>query len=164
VHEPSPGTRFQRTLKTEEGCYDPFQSRKYELPPSDFVYGLKTRTGTPIKNVVNNVYGRKAEEEIRKSYADIVEDKNVVRRLVTKGTPHFRKLREMNRLVRYCPGEEKPLYKLRMFQDVGSKVTEGIKQFRTYGWTSGNMEDGLDKVIEKVQNEIQEAEKKEAEK
>ena len=70
----------------------------------------------------------------------------------------------MNRLVRYGPGEEKPLYKLRMFQDVGSKVTEGIKQFRTYGWTSGNMEDGLDKVIEKVQNEIQEAEKKEAEK
>ena len=41
-----------------------------------------------------------------------------------------------------------------MFQDVGSKVTEGIKQFKTYGWTSGNMEDGLDRVIAKVQNEI----------
>ena len=48
-----------------------------------------------------------------------------------------------------------------MFQDVGSKFTEGIKQFRTNGWTSGNMENGLDKVIAKVQNEIEEADKKE---
>ena len=162
VHEPSPGGRFQRTiLQTEDGLYDSTRSRKYEMPPDDFVYGLKTRVGTPIKNVVNNVYGRKAEDEIRKSYADIVEDKNVVRRLVTKNTPHFKKLREMNRFIRYGPGEEKPLYKLKMFQDVGSKVTEGIKQFRTYGYTSGNMEDGLDKVIAKVQNEIEESEKKE---
>ena len=27
---------------------------------------------------------------------------------------------------------EKPLYKLKMFQNVGSKVAEGIKKFKTY--------------------------------
>ena len=62
--------------------------------------------------------------------------------------------------------EEKPLYKLRMFQDVGSKVTEGIKAFKTYKpfKTESNVrenkkeDDGLNNIIEKVQGEIKEQE------
>ena len=62
--------------------------------------------------------------------------------------------------------EEKPLYKLRMFQDVGSKVAEGIKAFKTYKpfKTESNVkenkkeDDGLNNIIEKVQGEIKEQE------
>ena len=55
--------------------------------------------------------------------------------------------------------KEKPLYKLKMFQDVGSKVTEGIKAFKTYKpcKTEGNV-NGLNNIIEKVQSEIKEKE------
>ena len=46
--------------------------------------------------------------------------------------------------------EEKPMYKMKMFQDVGSKVKENLKGFKTYVEKSDNIDD----LIEKVQNEL----------
>jgi len=46
--------------------------------------------------------------------------------------------------------EEKPMYKMKMFQDVGSKVKENLKGFKTYAEKSENIDD----LIEKVQNEL----------
>jgi hypothetical protein len=46
--------------------------------------------------------------------------------------------------------EEKPMYKMKMFQDVGSKVKENLKGFKTYVESSDNIDD----LIEKVQNEL----------
>ena len=58
--------------------------------------------------------------------------------------------------------DEKPLYKLKMFQNVGSKVAEGIKQFKTFKQykIKKPVEDnnGLDKIINKVQDEIKQQE------
>ena len=56
--------------------------------------------------------------------------------------------------------KEKPMYKLKMFQDVGSKVTEGIKAFKTYKpfKTEGN---GVNDIVNKVQAQIKEKEYKE---
>ena len=57
--------------------------------------------------------------------------------------------------------EEKPLYKLKMFQNVGSRVAESIKQFKTYKQykLKKPVEDnGIDKIINKVQNEIKQQE------
>ena len=52
---------------------------------------------------------------------------------------------------------DKPLYKLKMFQDVGSKVAEEIKLFKTYHpyKKKKKNEDGVDYLINKVQGEIQ---------
>ena len=54
------------------------------------------------------------------------------------------------------PEPEKPLYKLKMFQNVGSKVAEQIKQFKTY--QPYKKKNNLDDLIEKVQGEITQAE------
>ena len=53
--------------------------------------------------------------------------------------------------------DEKPLYKLKMFQDVGSKVAEEIKLFKTYHpyKKKKKNEDGVDYLINKVEGEIQ---------
>ena len=58
--------------------------------------------------------------------------------------------------------DEKPLYKLKMFQSVGSKVAEGIKKFKTfkqYKIKKADDNNGLDNIINKVQDEIKQQEK-----
>ena len=61
--------------------------------------------------------------------------------------------------------EEKPLFKMRMFNDVGSKVTVGIKNFKTYDGKSPTKTDPnthpgdeaqIDNMIEKIENELKE--------
>lgn len=44
-----------------------------------------------------------------------------------------------------------------MFRDVGSKVTEGIQNFKTYKPPFKHHGDNLDNLIEKVQNDIQQS-------
>lgn len=44
------------------------KDRSMGLPPKDFIYGMKNKPHTPIKDIINNVYGNKAEVDIRKSY------------------------------------------------------------------------------------------------
>lgn len=45
--------------------------------------------------------------------------------------------------------EDKPVYKMKMFNNVGSKVIEGIKKFKT-----SEGKDNLDNLIMKVENEL----------
>jgi len=42
--------------------------RKIYLPSEDFVYGRKNRTPTPMKQVINFDYAKKAEEIIKMEY------------------------------------------------------------------------------------------------
>ena len=58
---------------------------------------------------------------------------------------------------------EKPLYKLKMFQNVGSKVTEGIKKFKTYKpfkikKPAEEENTGINKVINDVQEDVKQKE------
>jgi hypothetical protein len=46
--------------------------------------------------------------------------------------------------------EDKSLYKMKMFNNVGSKVVEGIRKFKT----SEGGKDNLDNLIMKVENEL----------
>lgn len=46
----------------------------------------------------------------------------------------------------------KPLYKLPMFKDVDSRVKQDLKKFKTYN----PKQDNLDKLIEKVEMELNE--------
>jgi membrane-anchored protein YejM (alkaline phosphatase superfamily) len=58
--------------------------------------------------------------------------------------------------------DDKPLYKLKMFQSVGSKIAESIKQFKTYHpykKREKSSDNGIDNVINKVQEEIKQKEK-----
>ena len=69
----------------------------------------------------------KKEKELLANYVDPLDEENIV--------------------------PEPPLWKMRMFRDVGSKVAEDIKKFKTYApYKKG--ENNLDKMIKNVQNEI----------
>lgn len=127
------------------------------LPENEFVYGIRNRTPTPIKKVINNEYGNAAETVIRQEYKTFMRENEIVAHFAPRTTPHFMKLlqaRKMNQNI-----EEKPLYKMRMFKRVPSKVAEGIRQFKTF-YPRGN--GGIDKMINKVQEELKVAEQAEA--
>ena len=126
-HEPSSPAKKIKTNKT-------FNEATNGTPHHDAVFGIKTRVGTPIKTIITNEYGNKAEKELREMYANIVEEKNEPKRLITHVTPHFKVLKERNRLLRKAsPTKQIPLYKSKLFRDVESKVKEDIKKFKTYG-------------------------------
>lgn len=134
--------------------------QKYlDLPPEDFTYGIPVRVHTPMKDIINNYFANKAEQEVRKSYEEFFEEKSKVKKLVIKKTPHFKKMLELKKPGQNGEAQEKPLYKLKMFQNVGSKVTEGIKQFKTYKNKNTKLikqegETDLDNIVQQVQEEI----------
>ena len=134
------------------------KDRSMGLPHENFIYGMKNRPHTPIKDMINNVYGNNVEVDIRKSYERFLKERNVVKKLVAKVTPYYLKMKAKKKAHEAV--KEKPMYKLKMFQDVGSKVTEGIKAFKTYKpfKTEGN---GVNNIVNKVQGEIKEKEYKE---
>lgn len=78
-----------------------------------------------------------------------------------KSTNHLDKLMQSRRTIH--KKEEKPLFKMRMFNDVGSKVVVGIKNFKTYDEKSPKTENThpgdeaqIDNMIEKIENELKE--------
>ena len=98
--------------------------------------------------------GNRAEEVIGMEYNTFMREKQLINRLVPKTTPHFNKMLQTRRMNEQV--EEKPLYKMKMFKDVGSKVAEGVKMFKTYH--PMKRKDNLDHLIEKVENDIQKEE------
>ena len=131
-HEPSPG----KNAKTNKTFSEVTTTTKQSLSlQHDTVFGIKTRIGTPIKTIISNEYGNKAEKELRKAYVSIVEEKTEPKRLITHVTPHYKILKERNRLLRNKPSPPKqvPLYKSKLFHNVESKVKEDLKKFKTYG-------------------------------
>ena len=85
-----------------------------------------------------------------------------------KSTDHLDRLMKSRRTIQQK--EEKPVFKMRMFSDVGSKVVVGIKNFKTYGdknhkkteSSPGGLveESQLDNMIEKIENELKELQTK----
>lgn len=133
--------------KIKHGCID----RRIHLPKEDFTYGKPNRPPTPIKDIINNNYGNMAEISIRNEYKNFLKkirsqsNISINRKLaqMRKMLEEKRKKMQEDRNERKGLGMgdkpefntiklEKPLYKLKMFQDVGSKVAEGLKLFKSY--------------------------------
>jgi hypothetical protein len=66
-----------------------------------------------------------------------------------KETKSFEKKKQRVRQVKEV---EKPLYKMKMFTNVDSKVKQGLNNFKTYTAPKDN----IDNLIEKVENELNE--------
>ena len=126
------------------------KERHIVLPPEDFAYVRRSILASLTKDVINNGYGNRAEDVIGMEYQTFMKEKQLVNRLVPKTTPHFNKMMQTRRMQENY--EEKPLYKMKMFKDVGSKVAEGVKMFKTYH--PMKRKDNLDHLIEKVENDI----------
>ena len=153
-------------------------NREIKLPPDDFAYGIQNRPSTPIKLVVNNAFGNKAEFLIKKEYNKFIKERSKILKGPPKIicryiNPKVFELREKEEEERKEKEKEKnivepldenvekepPLWKMRMFRDVGSKVAEDVKKFKTYKpWKKDEF--GLDKMIKNVQEEIKQNEQK----
>ena len=160
------------------------KSSYMDLPPEEFAYGLPNRPHEDIADLIYNTYGNKAEEETRKYYEAFIAEKSkvykipkVVPRYINPKVEEMRK-KEEERKANLLDGPieeenleeeeqkepEKPLYKLKMFQNVGSKVAEGIKKFKTYKPYKikkpvEEENNGIKKIINDVQEEIKQKEK-----
>ena len=169
---------FRKTVDIRQKMRHGKIEKKIYLPPEDFAYGLPNRPPTPFKDVIYNAYGNRAEDVIRNEYDCYIRERSVKNKRPPKVIPRYinpkveeLKRREMEKKagsLNYDPLDapldiyqnqknEKPLYKLKMFQDVGSKVAEEIKQFKTYHpyKKKKKNDDGVDYLINKVQGEIQ---------
>ena len=139
------------------------KQKKMSLPNNDHIYGLASPKHEDIADIIYNTYGNKAEENLKKSYEAFIAEKSKVYHR-PKVVPRFisPKVEEMKKK------EEKPLYKLKMFLNVGSKVAEGLKKFKTFkpnenaikkNKNKEGAESGIGKVIEDVKKNVEEKEK-----
>lgn len=142
---------FRRHIDIKKQMKYGTKEKRIVLPPEDFAYGVRNRTPTPVKDVINNAYGNRAEEVIGMEYKTFMKEKQACNRLAAKTTPHFNKMMQTRKMANYV--EEKPLYKMKMFKEVPSKVAEGVKNFKTY--RPMKKKDGIDHLIEKVEHDIQ---------
>ena len=167
---PKANKDFRKSIDIRQRVKQGKIDRKIKLPPENFSFGVPGRPGTPIKDLVNNTYGNRAEAIIRKEYDDFIKKKEKFKKGPPKVVPRY-----INPLVYEIKAKEEeekknkdleneddpldqsvepepPLWKMRMFRDVGSKVAEGIRKFKTFEGKKTN--DGLDNLIRSVQKEI----------
>ena len=155
--------------------------QKILYPNNSCVYGLPTPKQEGIKDLINNTYGNKADEILKKNYENFIKKKSKVNK-IEKVIPRFisPKVEEMkkkeeerkanlldNPMEYFDKKEGKPLYKLKMFRNIGSKVAQGIRQFRTFkpimpkknNKSQEFNDNDINKIINKVQNEVEQKEK-----
>ena len=163
---------FRKTVDIRQKVRKGKIEKKIYLPPEDFAYGLPNRPPTPFKDVIYNAYGNRAEDIIRNEYDNYIRERSikdnkppeVITRYINPKAEEY-KMRELEKkglTTGFQDKEkEKPLYKLRMFQDVGSKVAEEVKLFKTYHpyRKKQKVDDGVDYLINKVQGEIEQNDK-----
>ena len=137
---------------------------------SSYACGLSKPINENIADLIYNIYGNKAEELINKKYKEFIAEKNK-RKFTPSSSPRYisPKVKEMKRKeeerkanllsdINIYEKEKPVLYKLKMFQNVGSKVTEGIKKFKTFKPIMYNNKNVNRSIINEVQNDIKKKE------
>ena len=163
---------FRKTIDIRQKVRKGKIEKKIYLPPEDFAYGLPNRPPTPFKDVIYNAFGNRAEDIIRNEYDNYIRERSVKNMKPPEVITRYKnpkaeeyKMRELEKkgfITGFEKKEnEKPLYKLKMFQDVGSKVAEEVKLFKTYHpyRKKKKIDDGVDYLINKVQGEIEQNDK-----
>ena len=173
---------FRKNVDIRKKMKQGGKQKNLVLPEEDFAYGLANPPHEDIADIIYNTYGNRAEEMIKKDYEDFIAEKSkifrrpkVVPRFISPKVEEMKK-KEEERKANMLDGPieeenfdeqnkepEKPLYKLKMFQNVGSKVTEGIKKFKTYKpfKIKHNIEEennGINKIINDVQEDVKQRE------
>jgi len=146
------------------------------LPDEDFVYGKPNPPHEDIADIIYNTYGNKAEETIKQEYENYIAQKSkihrrpkVIPRYINPKVEEMKKKEEERKansldapieeenLEEEKKEPEKPLYKLKMFLNVGSKVAEGIKKFKTYKpYKIKEHHEEENVAINKIINDVQE--------
>jgi hypothetical protein len=127
-------------------------AKKLILPRQDFAYGLANKPSTPIKNVINFSYGNEAAQGMKRSYSQILFESSQKEKLIPKLTKHFEKCIELKKIKRNESLNMKPLFKIKKYLNVTSKVKQNLKVFKTFN--TNKHEDQIDKLICRVEKEI----------
>ena len=150
---------------------------KINLYNSSYVYGLPTPKQDNIANLIYNTYGNKADKVRKKKYETFIAEKiklhkrpKIVIRYINPKVEEMKKKEEerkanildipFNNFLKEKKG--KPLYKLKMFRNVGSKVAEDIRRFRTFKPLMNKItsksqemhENSINKIINEITNDV----------
>ena len=122
--------------------------RKMTLPDDQFIYGLKSSEHEDITNIINYAYANRAEEMQLEKYKSFIHKKctlqkrpKVVPRYISPKVEIMKKKEEEKKILNSMVHStilpkininEKTLYKMKMFDDVKSKVAQRLKLFKTF--------------------------------
>ena len=164
---------FRRNIDVRQHIKKGSKAKKIFLPTDDFVYGKRNRTPTPVKNVIYYEYARQGEDTLKKTYNRFMQTSQNKLKLQPIITKNFEEKIRKSQYDRYVTPTEKPLYKMKIFNGVESKVKQKLAnnkqklQERFANTTSKNdyennnqnlnegNDENIDKLIETVQNDIQ---------
>ena len=147
---------------------------KIYLPSTSYVYGLANPKHENIADLIYNSYGNKAEKKLIRNYKSFIAEKIrikkrplVIPRFISPKVAEMKKKEEERKAnilgtsFKEKKEKEKPLYKLKMFESVGSKVAENIRKFRTFkpikdkriNKSQDIYQSGINKIKEKIEKE-----------
>ena len=173
---------FRRNVDIRKKMKQGVKKTNIVLPDEDFVYGMPNPPHEDIADLIYNTYGNKAEESIKQEYENYIAQKSkvyrrpkVIPRFINPKVEEMKKKEEERKansldapieeenLEEEKKEPEKPLYKLKMFLNVGSKVAEGIKKFKTYKPYKikehhEEESDAINKIINDVQEDVKQKE------
>ena len=173
---------FRRNVDIRKNMKQGVKKTNIVLPDEDFVYGMPNPPHEDIADLIYNTYGNKAEESIKQEYENYIAQKSkvyrrpkVIPRFINPKVEEMKKKEEERKansldapieeenLEEEKKEPEKPLYKLKMFLNVGSKVAEGIKKFKTYKPYKikehhEEESDAINKIINDVQEDVKQKE------
>ena len=95
-----------------------------KLPEKDFTYGISTKQSIPISKIIKNEFGNLEEEKCINNYLTWACEKSKVKKLKSKNTManYLRMQRNKENYKEKYIVEKKPLFKMKRFCDVESKL------------------------------------------
>lgn len=117
---------FRKNIDIKQHIKKGSKAKKIFLPPEEFVYGKRNRTPTPVKNVIYYEYARQGEDTIKKTYDRFMQTSQTKIKLQPIITKKFEEKMKKSLYDRYVVPVEKPMYKMKIFQGVESKVKQKL--------------------------------------
>ena len=124
------------------------------------MYGIKNRPSTPLKNIINYEYSNNAEDEIKRSYSLMINERSKIDKKFPKTRNYLEKILESKNREKSMKEvkKNKEMYKIKKFINVDSKVMENLKNFKTYlpniFRSSLTKKDNIEDLILRVENDI----------
>ena len=97
---------------------------KIKLPENNFAYGISTQQSIPISKIIKNEFGNFEEKKSINKYLTWASEKSKVKKLKSKNTTAniLRMQRNKENYKEKYIVESKPLFKMKRFCDVESKI------------------------------------------
>ena len=113
---------FRKSVDIKQKVKHGTKEKKVILPPEDFAYGKPNRPPTPIKEIINNDYGNRAEALITNEYKKFMKQKSHANFKPPKVVPRY-----INPLVEQLKKREEERKKLSLDANLSDEELFGKK-------------------------------------